>query len=71
MLGLEGFEPEKVLPAQVDERLAQMEDTGILQLAAQLDQRKDLKYTVGDMVQHPLTVLPRHTLLQQFQSLSK
>lgn len=61
MLGLEGFEPEKVLPAQVDERLAQMEDTGILRLSAQLDQRKDLKYTVGDMVQHPLTVLPRHT----------
>ncbi|KUM29946.1 serine dehydratase [Arthrobacter sp. EpRS66] len=61
MLGLEGFEPETVLPSQVDERLAQMESTGVLQLAAQLGQRKDLDYSVNDMIQHPLTVLPRHT----------
>ncbi|MCZ4141467.1 L-serine ammonia-lyase, partial [Escherichia coli] len=32
MLGLEGFEPETVLPAQVDERLADMEATGVLRL---------------------------------------
>jgi len=61
MLGLEGFEPETVLPSQVDERLEQMDATGILQLGAQLGQRKDLNYSVNDMVQHPLTVLPRHT----------
>jgi L-serine deaminase len=61
MLGLEGFEPETVLPAQVDERLADMEATGILRLAEQLEHRKDLDYKVEDMVQHPLTVLPRHT----------
>lgn len=61
MLGLEGYEPENILPAQVDERLAQMEQSGVLRFASQMDARKDLNYTVNDMIQHPLTVLPRHT----------
>ncbi|WP_404286693.1 L-serine ammonia-lyase [Glutamicibacter arilaitensis] len=61
MLGLEGFEPEAILPTQVDERLAQMETTGILRLGSRLDVHKDLNYKVSDMIQHPLTVLPRHT----------
>src|SRR5699024_4702573 len=61
MLGLEGFEPESILPAQVDSRLADMDGTGVLRLAEQLGHRKDLDYRVEDMVQHPLTVLPRHT----------
>lgn len=61
MLGLEGFEPETILPAQVDERLEDMEATGVLRLAAQLEARKDLDYKVSDIIQHPLTVLPRHT----------
>ena len=61
MLGLEGFEPESILPAQVDSRLADMDETGVLRLAEQLGHRKDLDYRVEDMIQHPLTVLPRHT----------
>lgn len=61
MLGLEGYEPETVLPTQVDDRLADMAATGILRLAEQLDARKDIGYKVEDMIQHPLTVLPRHT----------
>lgn len=61
MLGLEGYEPETVLPTQVDDRLADMAATGILRLAEQLDARKDIDYKVEDMIQHPLTVLPRHT----------
>ncbi|MDR4531936.1 L-serine ammonia-lyase [Glutamicibacter sp. PS] len=61
MLGLEGFEPETILPAQVDERLTDMESTGTLRLAEQLGARKDISYGIPDMIQHPLTVLPRHT----------
>ncbi|MFJ2619447.1 L-serine ammonia-lyase [Glutamicibacter sp. NPDC087344] len=61
MLGLEGYEPEKILPTEVDERLADMEATGLLRFADQLGHRKDLEYRVEDMIQHPLTVLPRHT----------
>ena len=33
LLGLEGFHPEKILPAEVEERLAAIADTGMLQLA--------------------------------------
>jgi len=61
MLGLEGFEPESILPTQVDSRLADMDASGVLRLAEQLGHRKDLDYRVEDMIQHPLTVLPRHT----------
>ncbi|NKX54108.1 L-serine ammonia-lyase [Arthrobacter mobilis] len=65
LLGLEGFEPETILPAEVDEALARIEDTGILRLGAELvagaDQARPITYSVADMVLHPLTVLPRHT----------
>jgi L-serine dehydratase len=65
LLGLEGFEPETILPAQVDEALARIEETGILRLGAELvggpDQARPIAYGVPDMVLHPLTVLPRHT----------
>ncbi|MCW4463898.1 L-serine ammonia-lyase [Glutamicibacter sp. MNS18] len=61
LLGLEGFEPESILPSQVDERLADIEDGGPLRLADQLGARKDISYAVPDMIQHPLTILPRHT----------
>ena len=33
LLGLEGFHPEKILPDEVEERLAAIAETGILQLA--------------------------------------
>ncbi|NUP75496.1 MAG: L-serine ammonia-lyase, partial [Sinomonas sp.] len=57
LLGLEGFEPEEILPEQVEERLASIAETGRLNLAA----GRGLEYGVEDMVLHPLTVLPRHT----------
>jgi L-serine dehydratase len=57
LLGLEGFHPELILPDEVEERLAGIAETGILQLAGAVP----LPYGVKDMVLRPLTVLPRHT----------
>jgi len=57
LLGLEGFHPELILPAEVEERLASIAETGILNLAGAVA----LPYGVGGMVLRPLTVLPRHT----------
>ncbi|MFF2346968.1 L-serine ammonia-lyase [Pseudarthrobacter sp. NPDC058119] len=57
LLGLEGFHPELILPGEVEERLASIAETGILNLAGSVP----LPYGVGDMVLRPLTVLPRHT----------
>ncbi|QDY89179.1 L-serine ammonia-lyase [Arthrobacter sp. UKPF54-2] len=57
LLGLEGYHPEKILPAEVEERLAAIADTGTLQLAGAVP----LPYGVKDMVLRPLTILPRHT----------
>jgi L-serine dehydratase len=57
LLGLEGFHPELILPAEVEERLAAIAGTGMLRLAGSVA----LPYGVKDMVLRPLTVLPRHT----------
>lgn len=57
LLGLEGFHPELILPAEVEERLASIAETGVLNLAGAVA----LPYGVKDMVLRPLTVLPRHT----------
>ncbi|QTG81156.1 L-serine ammonia-lyase [Arthrobacter crystallopoietes] len=69
MLGLEGFQPELILPAEVESRLADMASTGELQLCSQVEGSAGvvLDYKVEDMVQHPLTVLPRHTNGMKFQ----
>ncbi|MCJ8504173.1 L-serine ammonia-lyase [Kocuria flava] len=69
LLGLEGYDPETVLPDQVEERLADIAAGGTLRLCAALGRRKDLPYAVEDMVQHPLTVLERHTNGMRFQAL--
>ncbi|MBN9130927.1 MAG: L-serine ammonia-lyase, partial [Paenarthrobacter ureafaciens] len=61
LLGLEGFEPELILPGEVEERLAAIAETGMLNLAGASGEGVQLPYAVGDMVLHPLTVLPRHT----------
>ncbi|MDQ0261312.1 L-serine ammonia-lyase [Sinomonas atrocyanea] len=63
LLGLEGFEPEEILPEQVEERLASIAETGRLSLAGKVE----LPYSVEEMVLHPLTVLPRHTNGMKFQ----
>jgi len=57
LLGLEGFHPELILPDEVEERLAAIAETGILQLAGAVP----LPYGVKDIVLRPLTILPRHT----------
>ncbi|TLM72279.1 serine dehydratase beta chain, partial [Pseudarthrobacter sp. NamB4] len=49
LLGLEGFHPELILPAEVEERLASIAGTGILQLAGSVP----LPYGVKDMVLRP------------------
>ncbi|MFH5824537.1 L-serine ammonia-lyase [Georgenia sp. AZ-5] len=69
LLGLEGYDPEQILPAQVEKRLAGIAATGTLRLCAPLGHRKDIHYTVEDIVQHPLTVLDRHTNGMRFQAL--
>lgn len=57
LLGLEGREPELILPEEVQARLAAFDDGADLLLGGSLP----LPYSAGDMVLHPLTVLPRHT----------
>ncbi len=57
LLGLEGFDPEEILPDEVEERLASIAETGKLNLSGDTL----LDYAVEDMILHPLTVLPRHT----------
>lgn len=69
LLGLEGFEPDRILPEQVEERLEDIAASGTLRLAAELGARKDLSYSVEDMIQRPLTILPRHTNGIRFQAL--
>ena len=63
LLGLEGFAPERILPDEVEERLAAIEATRKLQLCSQLPGADScvLEYGEADIVLHPLTVLPRHT----------
>ncbi|WP_426976148.1 L-serine ammonia-lyase [Pseudarthrobacter sp. O4] len=57
LLGLEGYHPERILPDEVEERLAAIAATGTLNLAGEVP----LPYGESDMVLRPLTVLPRHT----------
>jgi L-serine dehydratase len=83
LLGLEGFDPETILPTQVDERLADLQAGGRLRLGAELRPEPgaepgasevpavELAYGVDDMVLHPLTVLPRHTNGMRFQALDE
>ena len=58
LLGLEGFHPEKILPDEVEERLAAIAETGMLQLAGAV---RRCPTGCKDMVLRPLTILPRHT----------
>ncbi|SDQ25572.1 L-serine ammonia-lyase [Leucobacter chromiiresistens] len=62
LLGLEGFDPETVLPEQVDAALARLERTGELRMGEQLGgPTAILRFAASDIVLHPLTLLPRHT----------
>lgn len=57
LLGLEGDEPETVLPAEVEAHRARIEAEGTVRLAGV----RPVPFTVADIVLRPLTVLPRHT----------
>ncbi|MCZ2402992.1 L-serine ammonia-lyase [Paenarthrobacter sp. Z7-10] len=63
LLGLEGYHPDVILPGEVEERLASIAQTGILELggAGSPGEGVRLPYREADMILHPLTVLPRHT----------
>ncbi|HEY8294478.1 MAG TPA: L-serine ammonia-lyase, partial [Micrococcaceae bacterium] len=63
LLGLEGREPELILPVEVQARLAVFDDGADLLLGGSLP----LAFGASDMVLHPLTVLPRHTNGMKFQ----
>lgn len=57
LLGLEGREPEHILPAEVEERLAAFAAGADLLIGGEVP----LAFGAGDIVLHPLTILPRHT----------
>ena len=65
LLGLEGFDPEQVLPTQVDAALGRIESSGEIRLGAQVQRTGAsapmIRITANDLVLHPLTVLARHT----------
>lgn len=77
LLGLEGYKVEEIGPEQAEARYAAWDAGEPLLLGAQL--RGDtgaqagagipLDYHVADMIQHPLTVLPRHTNGLRIQAL--
>ncbi|POH57631.1 L-serine ammonia-lyase [Arthrobacter glacialis] len=57
LLGLEGREPELILPEEVESRLAAFAAGDPLLLGGSVA----LAYGAGDIILHPLTILPRHT----------
>ncbi|MCB1272993.1 MAG: L-serine ammonia-lyase [Leucobacter sp.] len=80
LLGLEGFDPETVLPAEVEAALARIERTGELRLGHELGAEPGgsaampappvpIRFGVADIVLRPLTVLPRHSNGMRFTAL--
>lgn len=69
LLGLEGYEPDKILPAEVAAVLDRLDSGAPLQLADRLGARKDVAFGVADIVLRPLTVLPTHTNGMKFAAL--
>ena len=70
LLGLEGCDPETVLPDEVDEARERIERTGELRVGERLGATPAvLPFAVDDIVLHPLTVLPRHTNGMRFTAL--
>ncbi|GAA1579710.1 L-serine ammonia-lyase [Leucobacter aridicollis] len=75
LLGLEGFDPETVLPSEVESALARIEETGELRVGAELGTAAlgagpaIVPFGVADMVLRPLTVLETHTNGMRFAAL--
>lgn len=57
LLGLEGREPELILPEEVEDRLAAFSAGEPLLVGGSVA----LNYGAEDIILHPLTILPRHT----------
>ena len=66
LLGLDGHRPQTVLPETVDSRIAEIEGGSPLRLGGD---GPEIRYGVEDIVQHPLTFLPRHSNGMRFQAL--
>jgi L-serine dehydratase len=62
LLGLEGYRPEVIPPELADERRAAIAASGQVLLGGEVA----LPLTEGDIVLHPLTVLPRHSNAVRF-----
>ena len=71
LLGLEGYEPHTVLPAEIESALERIETSGMIRLGAMLPgtprhtpaelAHPHLRYGSDRIVLRPLTVLPQHT----------
>ena len=73
LLGLEGCDPETILPDEIDRALERIESSGELRLGERLAGRAGrpatLRFGAGDIALHPLTVLPRHSNGMRFAAL--
>ncbi len=75
LLGLEGFDPETVLPSEVEAALARIQETGELRVGAELGAAANgaepaiVQFGVADIVLRPLTVLETHTNGMRFAAL--
>lgn len=70
LLGLEGCDPERVLPAEVETALARIEASGELRIGAELGAEPAVvRFGVADIVLRPLTVLEAHTNGMRFAAL--
>lgn len=65
LLGLEGHQPDRILPAEVDAEIHRISDGGELMLAGS----RPVTFSIGDITLHPLTVLPRHPNGMKFELL--
>ena len=72
LLGLEGYRPELILPAEVARATERISATGEIELAREIsDRAKKLEFSVDDIILRPLTVLPRHSNGMRFTVLDE
>ncbi|WP_427869315.1 L-serine ammonia-lyase [Leucobacter luti] len=70
LAGLEGIDPERVLPAELDAALARIEETGRVRVCAELcDAPREVEFGIPDIVLRPLTILPTHPNGMRFAAL--
>ena len=70
LAGLEGIDPERVLPEELDAALARIEETGRVRVCAELcDAPREVEFGIPDIVLRPLTILPTHPNGMRFAAL--